>query len=155
MKYFRDFIPTEEGLDRIAEVLLSDDSYLSDERRTPLGVWGLLTHLFSGVSGTVAYESDGGVLIFRDVVPNYRTTVDIFVFDKSKWGPGLLKEGIGIIRNVMELYNLRKVEADTTTKKWAHFLLKQGFVMEGVREDGFIKNGELVPLYLLGYRRAV
>lgn len=138
-------------LDRMADVLSSDTRYFSDEHRTLRNAWTHLYHWFKGGYAAEAFEVGdmGGIMIFRDVVEGHKGNVFFIVLDKKQWGARVLREAVDTIASVIKKHKLIKIEVETATKEWADFLVRRGFVLEGVRGKSFMMDGVPMDFYLL------
>ena len=138
-------------LDKLAEVLSSDPRYFSDENRTLAVAWRTLNHWFGGESVTEACEIGdfAGVMIFKDILPGHKCNLVVIDIDKRAWGRKVWSEAMAEIRDVMKSHDLNRVEVETVTERWAKFLQRHGFVMEGCRAKSYMMEGEPVDYYQL------
>lgn len=144
-----------ERLDKMAEVLSSDPKYFSDEHRDAAFIWRNLHHWFGGGCLCEAIEIGDfqAVMVFRDIIPFHKCNLFLITFDPGVWGKSVWREAVREMRDVMESYNLNKIEVETEDKKWAQFLWRNGFELEGVRYDSYMKEGEAKDFYLLAMGR--
>lgn len=144
-----------EKLDKMAEVLSSDPKYFSDENREPWNIWRNLQHWFGG--GCMCEAAEVGdfqaIIVFRDIVPFHKCNIFLITLDPGAWRKSVWREAVKEMHDVMRAYNLNKIEVETEDKKWAQFLWRNGFELEGVRYDSYMKEGEAVDFYLLALGR--
>jgi RimJ/RimL family protein N-acetyltransferase len=155
------FRPIELSGDKLvflADLLLADAQYFSDEHRTPPVIWACLANWF-GESGTAVGfdimrgDANVGCLVFRDIVPGHKANIFFIVWDKEGWGLRAWRSGAGVMETVMNEFGLNKIEVETANRSWAGFMEKNGFELEGTRHGSYLKNGEPQDQYLLAIYR--
>jgi hypothetical protein len=149
---FKIMDPTPEKVDAMAQCYLNDFPYLSDEDRNPTTVWLLMNKYFR-VPGHYIYECGNGMLMFRDVIPGFKAHIVWIQFNHHSPTHKTFREAGDLMREFMEVFDLRKLEAETADWRVARLLERLGYEREGIRENSFMFRGQLLDYHLLALVR--
>jgi RimJ/RimL family protein N-acetyltransferase len=142
---FKPYVPTPSKVEGLVEHLASGRLYVSDEFRDRNVLWRAATELFQGETVNIVYEvgPDAGILAFVNILVGWKCSLMFKLWDKGAWGPGFVKAGKKLVRDVMETCQLIRVDTVTPDLTMARLARMVGFHDEGVKEKSFKWDGTL------------
>ena len=148
MSLFTKFKPTDVKIKELAKKLMEEPLYLSDEYRDYSFIHKMLFNNF-GNENNIFYEIGefGGVLGFVNIIPEYKATALLKLWDKKLWGVAFAKELKELIKHIMIKYNLKRLATDSQDPRMVKLAKIMGFKIEGRFKYGFCWNGEYHTLH--------
>lgn len=144
------FMPTEEKVELLADKLLNEPMYISDEWRDSKRIYQLITYyMYASRSVTFELGDYAGILWFVEIIPEYRADIVFKLWDKSLWGPDLARELKAIFPDVMKMFRLKRLALQTPDEAGAKLAKLCGFAIEGRQKFGFRWNGRLMTNIML------
>jgi len=145
---FTKFNPTDVKIKELADRLMNDHLYLSDEFRSYEFIHKMLFNNL-GNKNNIFYEIGefGGLLGFVNIIPEYKATALLKLWDKELWGGTFVKELKEIIKHTMIKYNLKRLATDSQDPRMVKLAKIMGFRIEGRFKYGFCWNGEYHTLH--------
>ena len=138
------FVPTEEKLADLGDMLIKNELYLSDEHRNPETVAAILLNHFGGLSEGVFYEVGDwqGLVGLANIVPGWKADLFFKVWDKSGWGATEGREIVEAVIGKFREMGLSRLSLHTPDEHTAKFARKHGFKEEGRFLNDFKWGGQ-------------
>jgi hypothetical protein len=158
-KYFKLAVLDEHKAEDYVWHSLNDEYHLSDEDKIEKNVWLALWTYFSlepekGLHIPIEVGDNAGYISFLEVKMGFKCRPVMVIWDWDKiWGPDFAREARELFALIQDMFDLKKMEAKTADPRSVKMLRMLGFKQEGKLEDSFSKNGELIPVYWMGWRR--
>lgn len=152
------FAPTLPRIQDFGRKLADNYLYTSEEMRTKEKITAIIGYYFPYVLNYSAKPFNvwfeigdwGGLLGFIDILPGYKASALLKLWDKSLWGPTLARGLKELSTRFMREYKLRRVGLMTADEQMRDLATKFcGFKQEGTQKYGFKWGEELRTLYLL------
>ena len=152
----KQFVPSETKMEFLTDALITQPLYLPDEYRNRKAVIQLLLYYLYG-SRSLMYEFGNwsGLIGFIDIIPTYKCSLIMKIWDKGAWGPDLCREIKRFMDDTMRLYDLRRISVQSASESGTKMLKLFGFVIEGRQKYGFRWNGKLMTNTMLRKIREV
>ena len=152
---FHDPNYTPELLDTLADKLMNEYLWLSDEHRNQGYVWSLLNKLFSGdqtLGINCPFEMGDGdaMIIFTDIIPNFRCGVMLKLINQGSFSKTAVREARVLFDMVMDVFNLKRIGSRTADYRVAKLGRLVGMEDEGVEKSAFMWDEKPYDVYILG-----
>jgi len=146
---FSKFNPTDVKIKELADRLMNDHLYLSDEFRDFKIIHKLLFNGFGNTESNIFWEIGewGGIIGFVNVIPNFKCGVIFKLWNKDLWGIGFVKEVRELIKEVFNKYDLKRMEVESPDLVMARAAKLCGFKTEGRFKHGFSWGGQTYTLH--------
>jgi RimJ/RimL family protein N-acetyltransferase len=154
---FRHFQPTEEKLKIIAQKLMDEYLYISDEYRDYDIIWKILFSYFNNADGgelSLFYEigKDGGfdgILGFTEIRPTWKASLMFKLWNTKVWGATFARESRQLIEMVMDGLKLVRLETSTPDPRILKMAKICGFSCEGMKELNFVWDKHFYDEYFM------
>jgi len=149
-KMLHRFKEAERKMEFLTEMLISQPLYLSDEFRDRETIKKILIYYLYG-SKSLLYEIGdyGGLLGFIDIYPHYKCRVIMKLWHKALWGATLARELKNFLQDIMQAYDLQRIETDSPDETMVKMAKLVGFKVEGVQKFAFQWDGKLYSKTML------
>jgi RimJ/RimL family protein N-acetyltransferase len=135
---FSEFIPTEDKLKILAQKLMEDHLYLSDEFRDYEFIHKMLFTGFSN-ENNIFYEigSFDGLIGFANIIPGFKCEIVFKLWNPKLWGFRFKTQFKQLIKTIMGEYNLKRMAGESPDEKMVRLARICGFKTEGRFKHGF------------------
>ena len=149
-QYFSPFQPNQMNVSMLVKKYLNEEMYLSDEYREKQNVSKMFSkYLANENSYLFEIGTFDGVLMFLNVVSEYKASMDLKFWNKNLWKLSFARELRQFIGDFIDRFSLKRLETQTPDEEMAKVLKIAGFVNEGKFKYGFKFNENLKTLYQL------
>lgn len=148
---FKKFQPLESKLKVLAQKLMDEPLYLSDEYRDYKAIWRILINNFIEPDSHEFYEIGdfGGIIGFVNICPTFKADIVFKLWDKDIWGFRFKTEVKKLIKLIMHKYDLKRIATETPDERMVRVARMCNFKVEGRFKYAFKWNDELYTLYKL------
>ncbi len=155
---FKICLLTAAKVNTLREKLMNEPLYMSDEHRTPEYIDHVIQEYFkldSNHGFHLAYEilNFDGVLIFANIIDGFKCSLLMKLWNKDVWGPTGVRQARELIKYIMDMFKLRRVEAETPDKRVMKMARLVGMGYEGRKRNDFMWGGELYSQYMMAITR--
>jgi hypothetical protein len=158
MVELRPLDPNEETLAKIADYLMYGFLAMSDEERTPERIADMVVWLFKSNRKDCIFIGvykpgetvPGGFVGFLNITPGLNCDVMTKVWDKSIWGPDVIRSVREVIKSTMDEYDLYRMNTTTPDPRVVKMAKLVGFKVECEREKNYQWGGRVVKTYMMG-----
>ena len=149
-QYFSPFKPNQMNVSMLVKKYLNEEMYLSDEFREKQNVSKMFSkYLANENSYLFEIGTFDGILMFLNVVPEYKALMDLKFWNKNLWKLSFARELRQFIGDFIDRFSLKRLETQTPDEEMAKVLKIAGFVNEGKFKYGFKQDGNLKTLFQL------
>jgi len=154
---FKIFFPSmeDEELKELAQYLMKKDRHLSDELRNYDIIWALIFQLFYGKEINLFYSIGDfqGVIGFLNILPSWKCSVMLKLWDSKVWKKSLVRDGIKLIDRLFNAFKLIRMETSSPDPRIVKIAKLVGFKEEGVKQKAFKWDGKLFDVTMLSQIR--
>ena len=131
-QYFSPFQPNQMNVSMLVKKYLNEEMYLSDEFREKQNVSKMFSkYLANEDSYLFEIGTFDGILMFLNVVPEYKASMDLKFWNKNLWKLSFAKELRQFIGDFIDRFSLKRLETQTPDEEMARVLKTVGFVKIG------------------------
>ena len=148
MVIFTKFKPTDVKIKELADRLMNDHLYLSDEFRD----WKLIHRgLFNnfGNENNIFYEIGewGGLVGFMSIVPEFKCEIGFKLWNSELWGFRFKTQFKQLIKTIMEKYDLKRMAGESPDERMVKLAKICGFRVEGRFKNAFVWENKMYTLH--------
>lgn len=155
MPIFKLFVYDDDKFSKWQSHLLNDELHVSDEHRHPGGIMATLREILFGAGLNITYEIGDfeGIIGFLGVIPGFRCNLTWQLWDRSRWGLDAVKQAKGLMKFIMDEFDLKRIGTRTADPKVKRLAEMLGFKAEGILVNDFKWEGKLLDVHVLGMTR--
>ena len=137
---------------KLKKMLRDKYLYVSDELRSDEALDDIIRSFFLGQTLNIPYELGDfqGILVFVNIIPEFKANLIFKIWDKKLWGKKFLKEAKKVLDLVMDEFGLQRVATSSPDKRMIKLAEMAGFKLEGEHPKSFRWNRKLYTSYTLG-----
>ena len=138
MVIFKELVPTEGKLKILAQKLMEEPLYLSDEFRDYGLIHKILFNTF-GDKNNIYYEIGefGGLIGFVNIIPDFKCDIVFKIWNSELWGFRFKTQIKQLIKTIIEKYNLRRIATESPDERMVRAAKICGFRVEGRFKNAF------------------
>ena len=145
---FTKFKPTDVKIKELANRLMNDHLYLSDEFRDWTFIHKALFNNF-GNENNIFYEIGewGGLVGFMNIVPEFKCEIAFKLWNPKLWGFRFKTQFKQLIKAIMEKYDLKRMAGESPDEKMVRLAKICGFKIEGRFKNAFVWEKKMYTLH--------
>ena len=148
MVMFTKFNPTDVKIKELADRLMNDHLYLSDEFRDWTLIHKALFNNF-GNENNIFYEIGewGGLVGFMNIVPEFKCEIGLKLWSPEFWGFRFKTQFKQLIKTIMEKYDLKRMAGESPDERMVKLAKICGFRIEGRFKNAFRWERKMYTLH--------
>jgi len=136
---------------KIAKHLMEGYLNASDEHRSYPIIYNLMNYYFNSPANIIYEVGNNQALVgFLNIIPTFKASVLLKIFDKKIWGIKFAREGKNLIKFIMDEFQLKRLSTETPDFPRVYKIAKiAGFKKEGIKKKSFSWNRKLYDIYFM------